>query len=102
MWFGKHQISTLSKQLEQAESCETYTLPGKELRALLNLVDRIKSPEAATLARVRAISQQSEICLLRDEITLLLKLAIEAKLRQLKTRQRVARPAGKPAWRADA
>ena len=57
----------------------TATFSGTQIRALLELVSGIESPQASLLDRVREISRAARVTLSRDEVEVLLKLALEVK-----------------------
>jgi len=69
----------LKKKLKFMPRHATATFSGTQIRALLELVAGIESPHAALLDRVREISRAARVTLSRDEVEVLLKLALEVK-----------------------
>ena len=71
----------LKKKLKFMPRHATATFSGTQIRALLELVSGIESPQASMLDRVREISRAARVTLSRDEVEVLLKLALEVKRR---------------------
>ena len=71
----------LKKKLKFMPRHATATFSGTQIRALLELVSGIESPQASLLDRVREISRAARVTLSRDEVEVLLKLALEVKRR---------------------
>ena len=69
----------LKKKLKFMPRHATATFSGTQIRALLELVSSIESPHASLLDRVREISRAARVTLSRDEVEVLLKLALEVK-----------------------
>ncbi|HYK12879.1 MAG TPA: hypothetical protein VEW70_02725 [Burkholderiales bacterium] len=69
----------LKKKLKFMPRHATATFSGTQIRALLELVSGIESPQASLLDRVREISRAARVTLSRDEVEVLLKLALEVK-----------------------
>ena len=69
----------LKKKLKYMRRSATATLSGTQIRALLELVSGIKGPQAWQLDRVREIARANRVTLSRDELQLLLTLALEVK-----------------------
>ena len=69
----------LKKKLKFMPRHATATFSGTQIRALLELVAGIERPHAALLDRVREISRAARVTLSRDEVEVLLKLALEVK-----------------------
>ena len=69
----------LKKKLKFMPRHATATFSGTQIRALLELVSGIESPQASLLDRVREISGAARVTLSRDEVEVLLKLALEVK-----------------------
>jgi hypothetical protein len=69
----------LKKKLKFMPRHATATFSGTQIRALLELVSGIESPHASLLDRVREISRAARVTLSRDEVEVLLKLALEVK-----------------------
>jgi hypothetical protein len=69
----------LKKKLKFMPRHATATFSGTQIRALLELVSGIEGPQASLLDRVREISRAARVTLSRDEVEVLLKLALEAK-----------------------
>jgi hypothetical protein len=71
----------LKKKLKFMPRHATATFSGTQIRALLELVSGVESPQASLLDRVREISRAARVTLSRDEVEVLLKLALEVKRR---------------------
>ena len=71
----------LKKKLKLMPRHATATFSGTRIRALLELVSGVESPQASLLDRVREISRAARVTLSRDEVEVLLKLALEVKRR---------------------
>jgi hypothetical protein len=70
----------LKKKLKFMPRHATATFSGTQIRALLELVSGVESPQASLLDRVREISSRAaRVTLSRDEVEVLLKLALEVK-----------------------
>jgi hypothetical protein len=69
----------LKKKLKFMPRHATATFSGTQIRALLELVSGVESPQASLLDRVREISRAARVTLSRDEVEILLKLALEVK-----------------------
>ena len=69
----------LKKKLKFMPRHATATFSGTQIRALLELVSGIESPQASLLDRVREISRAARVTLSRDEVEVVLKLALEVK-----------------------
>ena len=69
----------LKKKLKFMPRHATATFSGTQIRALLELVSGVESPQASLLDRVREISRAARVTLSRDEVEVLLKLALEVK-----------------------
>ena len=69
----------LKKKLKFMPRHATATFSGTQIRALLELVSGIESPQASLLDRVREISRAARVTLSRDEVEVLLTLALEVK-----------------------
>ena len=69
----------LKKKLKFMPRHATATFSGTQIRALLELVSGIESPQTSLLDRVREISRAARVTLSRDEVEVLLKLALEVK-----------------------
>jgi hypothetical protein len=69
----------LKKKLKYMPRHATATFSGTQIRALLELVSGVESPQASLLDRVREISRAARVTLSRDEVEVLLKLALEVK-----------------------
>ena len=69
----------LKKKLKFMPRHATATFSGTQIRALLELVSGIESPQASLLNRVREISRAARVTLSRDEVEVLLKLALDVK-----------------------
>ena len=71
----------LKKKLKFMPRHVTATFSGTQVRALLELISEIETPHAPLLERVREISDARRVTLSRDEVQLLLTLALEVKQR---------------------
>ena len=69
----------LQKKLKYMRRSATATLSGTQIRALLELVSDVELPQQAVLKRVRDISSSNRVTLSRDELQVLLTLALEVK-----------------------
>lgn len=69
----------LKKKLKYMRRCATATLSGTQIRALLELVSGVEVSQPALLDRVREISSNNRVTLSRDELQILLTLALEVK-----------------------
>ena len=72
----------IEHKLKRAALYERGSFSRRQLRALLELAERAGNPLIAKLDRVRKVSHEYMAALTREEIRLLLTLALEALRRQ--------------------
>jgi hypothetical protein len=71
----------LQRKLKLMPRHATATFSGTQIRALLELVSDVQCPQASLLDRIREMSSARRVTLSREEVQLLLTLALEAKRR---------------------
>jgi hypothetical protein len=76
-------LESLEQELALAEKQDTLTIPGTKLRALLEHVAPIRSPQAAQLNRMREIASQGQVVLTAAEVRLLRTFAGEIQRRRM-------------------
>jgi hypothetical protein len=69
----------LEKKLKRTALRATATMSGKQVRALLALACGVERPQMSQLVRVREMSGYARVTLSREEMQLLLTLALEVK-----------------------
>jgi hypothetical protein len=78
---AKFDIADLEIKLTRGRSAARVTIPGADLRELLEIAERTEDRRIAKLTRVRKASAQDEVKLKGEEFRTLLTLAIKAQQR---------------------